>query len=237
MSNKIYTQLNKVMKDIGAIPKTRNNTQGSGYKFRGIDDIMEAAQPLFVQHGIVAVPKVTHQTREERATKAGGSINYTILTVDYTFYADDGSAIVATTVGEAMDTSDKSSNKAMSAAYKYALIQVLCIPTEGDNDTENQTLEGSSKPKEGADRPPAMATEYPFENDHFPTDAAPPTNDIAEYEIKVGKKWLGVKFKEMSHHEIEGYMNYFLNDSKKTGTPITGPALEFVNMARKYLGN
>jgi hypothetical protein len=62
-----------------------------------------------------------------------------MLRVKHTFFAPDGSNVCATTVGEAMDAGDKASNKAMSAAMKYALIQVLCIPTEGDNDTENNT--------------------------------------------------------------------------------------------------
>jgi hypothetical protein len=43
------------------------------------------------------------------------------------------------TVGEAMDSGDKSANKAMSAAMKYALIETFSIPTAEDNDTENQT--------------------------------------------------------------------------------------------------
>jgi hypothetical protein len=42
-------------------------------------------------------------------------------------------------IGEAMDSGDKSSNKAMSAAYKYAAFQAFCIPTEGDNDADATT--------------------------------------------------------------------------------------------------
>jgi hypothetical protein len=40
-----------------------------------------------------------------------------------------------------MDSGDKASNKAMSAAYKYAAFQAFCIPTEGDNDADSQTHE------------------------------------------------------------------------------------------------
>lgn len=40
-----------------------------------------------------------------------------------------------------MDSGDKASNKAMSAAYKYAAIQTFCIPTEGDNDADSTTHE------------------------------------------------------------------------------------------------
>jgi hypothetical protein len=43
--------------------------------------------------------------------------------------------------GEAMDSGDKATNKAMSAAYKYACMQAFSIPTEGDNDADAHTHE------------------------------------------------------------------------------------------------
>jgi hypothetical protein len=55
--------------------------------------------------------------------------------------AEDGSKHTVVTVGEAMDSGDKASNKAMSAAYKYAAFQTFCIPTEGDNDADSTTHE------------------------------------------------------------------------------------------------
>ena len=42
-----------------------------------------------------------------------------------------------------MDTSDKATNKAMSAAYKYAAFQTFAIPTEADNDADGHTHEVS----------------------------------------------------------------------------------------------
>jgi len=55
--------------------------------------------------------------------------------------AEDGSKHTIATIGEAMDSADKATNKAMSAAYKYACIQAFCIPTEGDNDADATTHE------------------------------------------------------------------------------------------------
>ena len=69
------------------------------------------------------------------------------MKVKYTFYAEDGTSIFAIVVGEAMDSSDKVSNKCMSVAYKYACFQILSIPTEEtctDPDDTNEHL----KPKE-----------------------------------------------------------------------------------------
>lgn len=132
----IYEALNKAMASVGAIEKNRKNDQ-QHYKFRSIDDIYSAVQPVFIESGIVPLPKVLNSNRYEVQTKSGGVLNYTVLDVQYTFYAMDGSSVEATVVGEAMDSGDKSSNKAMSAAYKYALLQILCIPTEdADNDAD-----------------------------------------------------------------------------------------------------
>jgi hypothetical protein len=55
--------------------------------------------------------------------------------------ASDGSKHTVKTYGEAMDSGDKATNKAMSAAYKYAAFQAFCIPTEGDNDADATTPE------------------------------------------------------------------------------------------------
>src|SRR5581483_10530973 len=106
---------------------------------------------------------VLDKTREERTSKSGGSLLYTILTVKYTFFTEDGSSFDVTTVGEAMDSGDKSSNKAMSAALKYALFQVFCIPTDEDNDTENQThqLAGKADAVKAPGRSPGYAGSTP----------------------------------------------------------------------------
>jgi hypothetical protein len=145
MENKIYTQIPLVMNEIGSIGKNRKNTQ-QGYSFRGIDDIYNAVNSALSKHKIFCVPNVTDMKREERETKAGGTLIYTVLTVEYTFFAEDGSSVKCVTKGEAMDSGDKSCNKAMSAAQKYAFFQVFCIPTEEQKDTENETHE--VKPKQ-----------------------------------------------------------------------------------------
>lgn len=140
-AGKIYSLIPQIMKRVGAIEKDRTNSQGSGYKFRGIDDVYNAMQGPLAEAGVFCAPKVLKSEREERLSKAGGNLIYTILTVEFRFYADDGSCFETVTVGEAMDSGDKSANKAMSAAMKYAFLQVFCIPTIEDKDTETQTHE------------------------------------------------------------------------------------------------
>ena len=115
----IYTAVNKVMKEIGAIGKTSKNTQ-QGFMFRGIDAVMNGIQPALVNNGIFIVPEILEQTREERQTKSGNNLIYSVCKIKYTFYAQDGSSIEAVVIGEGMDSGDKATNKAMSIAFKYA---------------------------------------------------------------------------------------------------------------------
>ena len=141
----IYESIAQIMNEVGAIPKSKRNTQGNGFMYRGVDDVMNALQPLLAKYKVFVVPEVIEQSREERQTKNGGNLIYTILRVKYVFYAEDGTNISATVAGEAMDSGDKSSNKAMSAAFKYALFQTFCIPTEEMRDPDADTYEVTAK--------------------------------------------------------------------------------------------
>ena len=144
MSNEIYTAIGKVISELPTIGKDRTNKQ-QGFKYRGVEDVMNTFQPLFAKYNIFVVPEVIDQKREERSTKSGGNLIYSILKVKYTFYAIDGSSVSAVVIGEGMDNADKASNKAMSVAFKYACFQVFCIPTEEMIDPDSETPEQSTK--------------------------------------------------------------------------------------------
>lgn len=140
---KVYAAMCAVMEDIGkaGISKDRKNAQ-QGYNFRGIDDVYNELNSLLSKHKLLMLPSVAASEHEEHQTQKGGVLIYTRLTVDFKLVsAEDGSSDTIRTVGEAMDSSDKSSNKAQSAAYKYAAMMVFCIPTEGDNDADHTTHE------------------------------------------------------------------------------------------------
>lgn len=139
---KIYNAVSKVSGVLAkaGISKDRNNQQ-QNYKFRGIDDCLNALAPLLAEHGVIIYPEVLERGVVERETRNGGALFYVTVKVKYTFVADDGSSFPVTTYGEAMDSADKATNKAMSAAYKYAVIQTFCIPTDGDNDADALTHE------------------------------------------------------------------------------------------------
>lgn len=141
----IYQALAGIMAEVDYIGKNKTNQQ-QGYKFRGIDDMYNALHPYFSKHGVFITSNVISSKREERQTAKGGTLIYTIATCQFTFYAIDGSFITSTIEGEAMDSGDKSTNKAMSTALKYALMQMFLIPTEEKIDTEYQTHAVAPKP-------------------------------------------------------------------------------------------
>ena len=126
---KIYKAISNCMKEIGAVGKNQRNDQQK-FMYRGIDAVMNAINPALVKNGIFVVPQILEQIREDRQTRNGGTLIYSICKVKYTFFADDGSNISAIVIGEGMDSGDKATNKAMSIAFKYACFQVFCIPTE-----------------------------------------------------------------------------------------------------------
>lgn len=145
---KVYQAINKVQSELAkiGITKSRTNQQGASYKFRGIDDIFNTISPLLAEHGLCILPRVLARECVERQTKAGGAIFYVTVEVEFDFVcAEDGSKHTVKTFGEAMDTSDKATNKAMSAAYKYAALQAFAIPTEGDNDADSHIPEVAAR--------------------------------------------------------------------------------------------
>lgn len=143
----VYTAIAAVIADMTkeGISKASKNTQ-QGYAFRGIDAVYNALAPKLAAHGLCILPRVVAKEASERESKNGAALLYTRLTVEFDLVsAKDGSKHTICTVGEAMDSADKSSNKAMSAAYKYAAFMAFCIPTEGDNDADATTHEVQSR--------------------------------------------------------------------------------------------
>ena len=145
----VYKSINAVMSELSktGITKDRTSTQGSGYKFRGIDDVLNALSPLLSRNGLCILPRVLNRTITERISQKGGALFYVVVEAEFDFVcAEDGSKHTVKTFGEAMDSGDKATNKAMSAAYKYACFQAFSIPTEADNGADAHTYEVKIEP-------------------------------------------------------------------------------------------
>ncbi len=161
-SIEVYKAINAVQAALSkvGISKDHRNTQGAGYNFRGIDDVYNALAPLLAEHGLCILPRVLSRELVERTSQKGGALFYVTIEAEFDFVsAKDGSKHTVKTYGEAMDSGDKATNKAMSAAYKYAAFQAFSIPTEGDNDADASTHMVAAKPKKGVIKP----TDGPYE--------------------------------------------------------------------------
>lgn len=134
MSALIYKKMSEVMKDIGAVTKDQKN-MAQGFKFRGIDQFVNALYPALTKHGVFMAPRATQFAQELKEVtrsngKAGVDKHVSIL-MEYDFYAEDGSRVTVGPIpAEGLDSGDKATNKALSAALKYALIQTFSVPTE-----------------------------------------------------------------------------------------------------------
>jgi len=136
----IFKQIPKIMADIKAISKDKiNKGYGAGYKFRGIDDVYNALQPLLAKHKVFTVPRIIDRKRVEVTSQKGTAGLHHFVKFQYFFYAEDGSYICADADGEALDYGDKGHGKAASYAHKYALLQVFAIPTDDLDDTDATT--------------------------------------------------------------------------------------------------
>lgn len=141
----IYAKIAAVMAEVGHVGKTRDN-RGQGYKFRGVDEVVAACQPVLAKHGIVVAQKVlADPLREDRRSSSGGGMTSVSARVMTTFYAADGSSVETIQAAEAMDTSDKATNKLLSFALKYALVNTFLIPVYEPRDGDEFSPEVAPK--------------------------------------------------------------------------------------------
>lgn len=168
MSNLIYKKMSQVMSDIKAVGKDQTNSQ-QGFKFRGIDQFVNALYPALVKHGVFMAPrcvKEEHLLKEVvRSNGKPGIDKHVSLLMEYDFYAEDGSKVtVGPIASEGLDSGDKATNKALSAALKYALIQTFSIPTADMAEADSESPElavASPKPTTATTVSTAPATSTP----------------------------------------------------------------------------
>ena len=138
----IYKQISLIMVDIEAVGKDQEfKAEKYGFKFRGIDDVYNALHDAMGEHKVFSTSKILKKKTDEKANKYNNLVFMHDLTIEYTFWAEDGSHVSTEVVGVGHDQSDKSANKAMAVGHKYALLQIFCIPTEEKKDPEHDAQE------------------------------------------------------------------------------------------------
>ena len=144
--NNIFALLSSVMGDVGAVRKNEKNA-AQGFNFRGIDSVVNAVSPALRKHGVIVFPSLV--SCEQSTVEVGArntKMGHVRVVVTYTFAAPDGSTVAATVAAESMDSGDKATAKAMSVAFRTALLQTLCLPTD-EVDPDHDVFERSSATK------------------------------------------------------------------------------------------
>lgn len=127
----VYKAISAVSNEllIGIAKNSKNQQQG--FMFRGIDSVYNTLAPILVKHHLIILPRMIDRSVVEKVTNKGTQMSYVSVKAEFDFVcSEDGSMHTVATYGEASDSGDKATNKAMAIAYKYAAFQTFCIPTE-----------------------------------------------------------------------------------------------------------
>jgi hypothetical protein len=137
----------EVTRRVPVIAKEHDTESGERYKYRGIEDVLAALHPILGEVGLVLMPgRITDHRRETRATSKGGTLNVALVTVEYLLIGPDGSETTGSAVGEAHDSGDKATQKAMSQAYKSFALQTFSIPTQSSADDDPDRTNEEARP-------------------------------------------------------------------------------------------
>lgn len=142
----IYEALAEVMRTVKPVAKKERNTApGANYNFRGIDAVTNAVGPALRKHGVIVVPEVLdYQYGTVTVGKNRTEMSHARLTIAFTWFGPEGDSIRSVTAGEAFDSGDKATSKAHSVAFRTAMLQTLCLPTdEADPDTGQHVRSGA----------------------------------------------------------------------------------------------
>jgi hypothetical protein len=167
----IYKKMALILKDIEPIKKEKTNSQGAGFKYRGIDDVLNALHDSFAKNEVFITTEVISRTETERQSKSGGVLFYVTSRIKFNFFTIDGSSVFSIVDGTAMDSGDKADNKCLSIALKYALLQAFLIPTEEmkDPDAESHEIKPNTQKQQTNQRAPETnEPEKPWLNPNTP---------------------------------------------------------------------
>lgn len=210
----VYAAIKHVMEDMAkaGVGKNQTNTQ-QNFRYRGVDDVMDALAPSLSKHGLIIVPHVMERTVTERESRGGGKLFHALLKIDYDFICvSDGSQVqVGPVFGEAMDSGDKATNKAMATAYKYACVQTFCIPITGDDpDAASHEIASAQAPQRDTTRgePKPSRDAPPSRPEPARSAGAKPAEMRPGGIFGYGKKFYDVPWNVMSTRDLEWFLDF-----------------------------
>ncbi len=145
MSVLIYQAINSVAAELSqnGIAKLHRNDEAE-YQYRSIEDVLNALAPLLARHKLCVLPRAL----ERHGQSVGATQLVTVRMAFDLVSALDGSRHTIESFGEGIDESDKGTAKAISAAYKSAMLQAFCIPVpQVDADSTSPRFKGVALPE------------------------------------------------------------------------------------------
>lgn len=137
----VYAAIHAVASDFAedGIAKRHTNVR-DGYDYRSIDDVLGRLAPLLAKHRLCVLPRVVERSASERMGEGNALLSHVALRARFALISvDDGTSHDVEVFGEALDASDKATAKAMSAAYKSAMLQTFCVPVAGQEDADGSS--------------------------------------------------------------------------------------------------
>lgn len=124
----IYSRILAIMSELDYIERGKKTVNGQ-YRFVSHDQVTATLHPYLVKHGIVVVPSVEEVKQEGNRTEVK-------LTVSFVNAEAPQDNFTLRSIGYGVDSGDKGPGKAISYAYKYALLKTFCLETGDDPDMD-----------------------------------------------------------------------------------------------------
>lgn len=200
----INKRMIEVMRECEAIGKTKENKQ-QGFRYRGIDQVYNMLHPILAKHGIFMTTEVLDIKETTTVSSRGNVLFYKQAKIKFTFHAEDGSCVSSVINGEAMDSGDKATNKAMAIAHKYCLFQAFCLPTGEEDDPDATSHEIIDDPLN-----PVQQTPSPVK----PVMPSPAPTPKAIDSLEVLKSQLGKARDAGLQADVERFLSVALADGE-----------------------
>lgn len=211
------------MQEVGVVGKSGYNSFDK-YKFRSIDDVYNSLQPVLAKNGVFIVPRIVNSHETTVQSQAGKDQVRVKVKVEYNVCASDGSKITSIFEGEGIDRSDKATNKAFQASFKYMVSQLFCLAFEGMDDADKESPEFISNKNQYQQKQAAPVVNKKLSNEN------------SAYVCSFGK-FKGQMIKDLDPYELNSYCHYIKEQAEQTGKAIQGKVKEFLDTAELYLSS
>lgn len=136
----IYQRLNAVMSEVDYVQKDSRKVAGQ-YRFVSHDTVTASLHGPMTKHGIACITSIADMKQDGNRTEV--KLEVTFVNIDQP--TDKLSVFYW---GYGIDTSDKGIGKAVSYAFKYALLKTFVLETGDDPDQDQTTVYEAPKPKQ-----------------------------------------------------------------------------------------